>query len=98
MKMEGPIKITTPIGIGALRIARIEYAVHANSPKTGHSMRIMLVGINDQDLEPEAKELFKLLLANGWVSNPVLSRTIYYDQHTSFHAEEDAKKPSPPQG
>ena len=94
--MKEPIKITTPLGIGTLRIARIEYAVHANCPKTGHGMRIKVEGINDQDLEGEAKELFKLLLANGWVSNPVLSRTVYYDQHTSFHAEEDAKKTPPP--
>jgi len=86
--------ITTPIGEGTLRVDRIEYHLFFNMPG-GAGGQIKMHGSFEQDLGPEAKALFKLLVENGWISNPVLSRTVYYDQHTSFHAEYDEKKPPP---
>lgn len=88
-------KITTPIGEGSLRVDRIEYHVFFSMPG-GNGGQIKLHGSFDQDLKREALALFKLLVENGWLSNPVLSRTVFYDQHTSFHAESDDKKPTPP--
>lgn len=87
--------ITTPLGEGGLRVARIEYHVFFNMPG-GNGGQIKIEGMFEQDLKKEALAIFKLLVENGWISNPVLSRTVFYDQHTSFHAECHDKKPTPP--
>lgn len=87
--------IITPIPPGELRVARIEYSFHFNMPG-GSGGWLKIEGTFEQDLEQEAKALLRLLVENGWMSNPVISRTIYYDRHTSFHAEYDEKITPPP--
>jgi hypothetical protein len=32
---------------------------------------------------------------NGWMSNPVMSKTVFFDQHKSIHAEKDIEKEPP---
>lgn len=81
---------------GGARTDRIEYALHLNNPATGAPVRLLIRGTFDQDIDAEAKAIFKLLVENGWVSNPVMSKTTFYDQHISVHAYEDEKKPPPP--
>ena len=83
------------IGTDALRTDRIEYTIFLNNPATGAPVHLTIKGTFDQNIDPEAKAIFKLLVENGWVSNPVMSKKTYYDQHVAIHAE-DAKKPPAP--
>jgi hypothetical protein len=80
-----------------LRTDRIEYTIFVNNPATGAPVHVTIKGTFDQNIDAEAKAIFKLLVENGWASNPVMSKYTYYDQHLSIHAEPDAKKPPPPQ-
>lgn len=88
-------EITTPVGTSEYQ-SKIEYQIHFNSPVTGHGGVIAISGIHDTDLGPEAQELFKLLVENGWVSNPVMGRNVHTIRHTSFHAELANEKKPPP--
>lgn len=82
--------------VGDLRIDRIEYTLHVNHPGSGVGGILILRGLLDQDLEREAKAVFKLLVENGWMSNPLMSKTTYYDRHQSIHAEVEREEKPPP--